>query len=122
MSLKLVEPLRELFKDEVRHLGEIMGIDKKLIWRHPFPGPGLAIRILGDVCKEKLDVLRKADKIFIEEIINAGIYNQISQAFAVLLNCKSVGVMGDCRTYENVCALRAIQTGCFMNAYKKAIL
>ena len=116
MKLKLIEPLRELFKDEVRALGQVMGIAKDLIWRHPFPGPGLAIRILGSVDEKKLDVLKRADKIYLEEIRNANIYNEISQAFAVLLDSKSVGVMGDNRTFENVCALRAVQTGDFMTA------
>ena len=110
MKLKLIEPLRELFKDEVRHLGELLGIPHDLVWRHPFPGPGIAIRVLGEVTKEQVEIARKADNIYIEEIKKAGLYNQISQAFACLLPVKSVGVMGDQRTYDQVIALRAI--GC----------
>jgi GMP synthase (glutamine-hydrolysing) len=108
MKMKLVEPLRELFKDEVRALGRELGLPEKMIRRHPFPGPGLAIRIPGDITREKLDVLRKADAIYLEEIDKAGLYDQIWQAFAVLLPVKTVGVMGDGRTYDNVCALRAV--------------
>ncbi len=108
MNLKLLEPLRELFKDEVRDLGRTLGIDDAFISRHPFPGPGLAVRILGAVDKGKADILRKADAIFIEEIQKAGLYNEIWQAFAVLLPVKTVGVMGDERTYDYVCALRAV--------------
>ena len=116
MKLKLIEPLRELFKDEVRDLGEIMGIPHDLVWRHPFPGPGIAIRILGPVSPSQIEIARKADYIFIEEIKKAGIYNNISQAFACLLPVKSVGVMGDQRTYDQVIALRAIETKDFMTA------
>jgi len=116
MKLKLIEPLRELFKDEVRHLGELLGISHELVWRHPFPGPGLAIRVLGEVTKAQVEIARNADCIFIEEIRKAGIYNNISQAFACLLPVKSVGVMGDQRTYEQVIALRAIETTDFMTA------
>jgi GMP synthase (glutamine-hydrolysing) len=116
MKLKLIEPLRELFKDEVRQLGELMGIPHDLVWRHPFPGPGIAIRILGEVTPSQIDIARKADYIYIEEIKKAGIYDQISQAFACLLPVKSVGVMGDKRTYEQVIALRAISTTDFMTA------
>lgn len=108
MHMDLVEPLRELFKDEVRVLGRELGIPEAFIERHPFPGPGLAIRIPGAVNKEKCDILRKADFIYLEEIKNAGLYNEIWQAFAVLLPVKTVGVMGDARTYEYVCALRAV--------------
>ncbi len=108
MNLKIIEPFRELFKDEVRKVGIELGVPDWFIKRHPFPGPGLAIRIIGEVTKERLDVLRNADDIFIEEITNAGLYDQIWQAFAVLLPVKSVGVMGDERTYENVCALRSV--------------
>ena len=108
MSLELVEPFRELFKDEVRAVGRALGIPDWFIDRHPFPGPGLAIRVLGEITKERLDILRKADEIYLEEIHNAGLYNDIWQAFAVLLPVQSVGVMGDERTYENTCALRAV--------------
>ena len=108
MKMKLVEPLRELFKDEVRKLGRELGLPEHFVGRHPFPGPGLAIRIPGDITKEKLDILRKADTIYLEEIRNAGLYDEIWQAFAVLLPVKTVGVMGDGRTYDFVCALRAV--------------
>jgi GMP synthase (glutamine-hydrolysing) len=108
MKLGLVEPLRELFKDEVRELGRELGLPEAFIGRHPFPGPGLAVRILGEVTSERLDVLRQADLVFLDEIRNAGVYDAIWQAFAVLLPVQTVGVMGDARTYENVCALRAV--------------
>jgi GMP synthase (glutamine-hydrolysing) len=108
MKLKLVEPLRELFKDEVRSLGRALGLPEHFIRRHPFPGPGLAVRILGDVTTERCDLLREVDAIFIEELHNHKIYDDIWQAFAVLLPVKAVGVMGDERTYENVVALRAV--------------
>ena len=108
MKLKLVEPLRDLFKDEVRDLGRELGMPKSLVGRHPFPGPGLAIRIPGAITREKLDTLRRADAIFREEIHNAGLYDAIWQAFAVLLPVRTVGVMGDARTYDHVCALRAV--------------
>ena len=108
MNLKLVEPLRELFKDEVRDLGRELGMPEEFIRRHPFPGPGLAIRIPGEITGEKLEILRKADVIYLEEIRNAGLYNEIWQAFAVLLPVKTVGVMGDSRSYDYVCALRAV--------------
>jgi GMP synthase (glutamine-hydrolysing) len=108
MNMKLVEPLRELFKDEVRELGRELGLPDAFVGRHPFPGPGLAIRIPGDITKDKCDILRKADAIYLEEIRNAGLYDAIWQAFAVLLPVKTVGVMGDHRTYEHVCALRAV--------------
>ena len=108
MKLKLVEPLRELFKDEVRALGVELGLAPAFVGRHPFPGPGLAIRIPGDITPEKVDVLQQADAIYLEEIRNAGLYDKIWQAFAVLLPVKTVGVMGDARTYENVLALRAV--------------
>ena len=108
MKLKLVEPLRELFKDEVRALGRELGLPDDLLRRHPFPGPGLAVRILGEVTRDKADVLRKADAIFLEEIRLAGLYDAIWQAFAVLLPVRTVGVMGDARTYDNVAALRAV--------------
>ena len=108
MNLKLIEPFRELFKDEVRNVGRELNIPESFIERHPFPGPGLAVRILGDITKNKLDILREADDIFIQEIKTADLYNKIWQAFAVLLPIQSVGVMGDFRTYENVLALRAV--------------
>ncbi len=108
MKMKLVEPLRTLFKDEVRELGVTLGLPKSLVWRHPFPGPGLAVRVLGDVTKERCDILREADYRFIQELRESGLYSKIWQAFAVLLPVKSVGVMGDERTYDNVIALRAV--------------
>jgi len=108
MKLKLVEPLRELFKDEVRRVGAALGVPEDLVGRHPFPGPGLAVRILGPVNKTDLEVLRKADAIFIDELRKSGLYGKIWQAFAVLLPVSTVGVMGDGRTYERVCALRAV--------------
>jgi GMP synthase (glutamine-hydrolysing) len=108
MNLKLVEPLRELFKDEVRALGKELGLADALVKRHPFPGPGLAIRIPGDITRDKLDILRKADAIYLDEIRKAGLYDEIWQAFAVLLPVRTVGVMGDERTYDYVCALRAV--------------
>jgi GMP synthase (glutamine-hydrolysing) len=117
MHLKLIEPLRELFKDEVRELGEALGLDHESVWRHPFPGPGLAIRILGEVTRERTDILRVADDILIQEIRKAGIYNNIGQAFVVLLpTVKSVGVMGDGRTYESVACIRCVTTTDFMTA------
>ncbi|EFQ97048.1 GMP synthase [Nannizzia gypsea CBS 118893] len=116
MHLKLIEPLRELFKDEVRSLGTNLGIPEDLVWRHPFPGPGIAIRILGEVTPEQIRIARHADSIFIDEIKAAGLYRDISQAFAALLPVKAVGVMGDKRTHEQVIALRAVETTDFMTA------
>ncbi|EJF64866.1 GMP synthase [Dichomitus squalens] len=116
MKLKLIEPLRELFKDEVRALGRLLSIPNHLVQRHPFPGPGLAIRILGPVTRDQVKILQQADSIYIEEIRKANLYDQISQAFAVLLPVKAVGVMGDARTYEQVIALRAVQSEDFMTA------
>jgi GMP synthase (glutamine-hydrolysing) len=116
LGFDLVEPLRDLFKDEVRKLGLELGLPEDLVWRHPFPGPGLAVRCLGEVTKEKLDVLREADAIVVNEIKAAGLYRHTSQAFAVLLPVQSVGVMGDARTYENVIALRCVDTDDFMTA------
>ncbi len=108
MGFKLLEPFRELFKDEVRAVGKELGIPDWFVNRHPFPGPGLAIRIIGEITEEKIKILQAADDIYIEEIKNAGLYNEIWQAFAVLLPVKTVGVMGDERTYDNVCSLRAV--------------
>mgnify|MGYP003343738220 FL=1 len=108
VPFELVEPLRELFKDEVRAVGRELGLPDHFVGRHPFPGPGLAIRILGDITRERLDTLRDADAIYLEEIRAADLYDSIWQAFAVLLPVQSVGVMGDARTYENVLALRAV--------------
>jgi GMP synthase (glutamine-hydrolysing) len=108
MKLKLVEPLRELFKDEVRALGRELGLPAPFVGRHPFPGPGLAIRIPGEVSHERVAVLQRADAIFLDEIRKAGLYDEIWQAFAVLLPVRTVGVMGDARTYDEVCALRAV--------------
>ncbi|HPN38997.1 MAG TPA: glutamine-hydrolyzing GMP synthase [Melioribacteraceae bacterium] len=108
MKLKLIEPFRELFKDEVRKIGVQLGIKEDFIYKHPFPGPGLAVRIIGEITKDKLDTLREADDVFISELKQSGIYNSIWQAFAVFLPIQSVGVMGDNRTYENVIALRAV--------------
>ncbi len=116
MHLKLVEPLRELFKDEVRNIGLHLGLPRSLIFRHPFPGPGLGVRILGEVSKEKADVLREADAIFIEELRAADLYDKVSQAFAVYLPVKSVGVVGDARRYADIIALRAVETIDFMTA------
>jgi GMP synthase (glutamine-hydrolysing) len=110
MRLKLVEPLRELFKDEVRVLGKDLDIPEEIINRQPFPGPGLAIRIIGEVTAERCDILRKADTIVLDEIRKAGLYTKLWQSFAVLLPVKSVGVMGDERTYENVIAVRAVNS------------
>ncbi|MGH6636310.1 MAG: glutamine-hydrolyzing GMP synthase, partial [Gammaproteobacteria bacterium] len=116
MSLKLIEPLRELFKDEVRRLGLELGLPYEQVYRHPFPGPGLAVRILGSVTKACADTLRQADAIFIQELKNAGLYDQVSQAFAVFLPVKSVAVKGDARHYDHVIALRAVETVDFMTA------
>ena len=108
MHLKLIEPLRELFKDEVRNIGKDLGIPNEILQRHPFPGPGLGVRILGDITPEKVGLLQKVDRIFIDELKNFGIYDDVWQAFAVLLPIQSVGVMGDYRTYEQAVALRAV--------------
>jgi GMP synthase (glutamine-hydrolysing) len=116
LHLKLLEPLRELFKDEVRELGLALGLPREMVFRHPFPGPGLGVRILGEVKREYADILREADAIFIEELRQSGWYDQTAQAFAVFLPVRSVGVMGDGRTYEYVVALRAVQTTDFMTA------
>ncbi|MEO6890567.1 MAG: glutamine-hydrolyzing GMP synthase, partial [Ktedonobacteraceae bacterium] len=116
MTLRLVEPLRMLFKDEVREIGQALGLPEEWVWRHPFPGPGLAIRIIGAVSEERLETLRAADAIVIDELRRAGVYREIGQAFAVLTPIQSVGVMGDGRTYANVVALRAVTTDDFMTA------
>jgi GMP synthase (glutamine-hydrolysing) len=108
MELKLIEPLRELFKDEVRNVGRELGVSETLLKRHPFPGPGLAVRILGSITQERLDILREADQIYISILEEEGIYDEIWQAFSVLIPVKTVGVMGDNRTYENLIALRAV--------------
>jgi GMP synthase (glutamine-hydrolysing) len=116
LGFELIEPLRDLFKDEVRRLGLELGLPDSLIWRHPFPGPGLAVRCLGEVTAQRLEVLRQADAIFLEELKTAEMYRQVAQAFAVLLPIQSVGVMGDARTYEDVIAIRAVETEDFMTA------
>jgi GMP synthase (glutamine-hydrolysing) len=116
LGFELIEPLRDLFKDEVRVLGHELGLPDEMIWRHPFPGPGLAVRCLGEVRLERLEVLRKADAIVLDELKKAGLYRQVQQAFAVLLPVQSVGVMGDFRTYDDVVAVRAVQTEDFMTA------
>lgn len=121
LNLQLLEPLRELFKDEVRAIGLKLGLPKAMIYRHPFPGPGLSVRILGEVKKEYINILQKADKIFIEELHKADIYAKVSQAFAVFLPVKSVGVMGDNRRYDYVIALRAVETIDFMTAHWAAL-
>ncbi|HXZ52182.1 MAG TPA: GMP synthase (glutamine-hydrolyzing), partial [Burkholderiales bacterium] len=114
--LKLLEPLRELFKDEVRELGLALGLPREMVFRHPFPGPGLGVRILGEVKREYAQLLQRADAIFIEELRRADWYDKVAQAFAVFLPVRTVGVMGDGRTYDYVVALRAVQTTDFMTA------
>jgi GMP synthase (glutamine-hydrolysing) len=116
LGFELIEPLRDLFKDEVRRLGLELGLPDRLVWRHPFPGPGLAVRCLGAVTRERLAILRQADAVFLDELQRAGLQRQVAQAFAVLLPVQSVGVMGDGRTYENAVALRAVETDDFMTA------
>ena len=116
LDFELIEPLRDLFKDEVRRLGLQLGLPEEIVWRHPFPGPGLAVRLVGEVTKERLDTLRDADAIVVEEIKAAGLYRKTSQAFAVLLPVQSVGVMGDARTYDDVVAVRSIDSEDFMTA------
>jgi GMP synthase (glutamine-hydrolysing) len=116
LHLKLLEPLRELFKDEVRELGLALGLPREMVFRHPFPGPGLGVRILGEIHKPHVELLQRADAIFIQELRQSGWYDKTAQAFAVFLPVRSVGVMGDGRTYENVVALRAVQTSDFMTA------
>jgi GMP synthase (glutamine-hydrolysing) len=116
LGFELIEPLRDLFKDEVRVVGEYLGLPEDILWRHPFPGPGLAVRIIGEVTPGRLEILRAADEILIDEIKSAGLYRKISQALAVLLPVSTVGVMGDERSYENVIAIRAVETVDFMTA------
>jgi GMP synthase (glutamine-hydrolysing) len=116
LAFELIEPLRDLFKDEVRKLGEQLGLPDDIVWRHPFPGPGLAVRCVGEVTKQRLDILREADAIVVGEIKQAGLYRQTAQAFAVLLPVQTVGVMGDARTYADVVAVRSIDTEDFMTA------
>jgi GMP synthase (glutamine-hydrolysing) len=116
LGFELIEPLRDLFKDEVRVVGEYLGLPEDIVWRHPFPGPGLAVRIVGDVTPQKLQTLRAADEILIDEIKSAGLYRKIAQALAVLVPVATVGVMGDERSYENVIAIRAVETSDFMTA------
>jgi GMP synthase (glutamine-hydrolysing) len=116
LGFELVEPLRELFKDEVRQLGIELGLPTDFVWRHPFPGPGLGVRCLGEVTPEKVAKLREADAVVVEEIRNAGLYREVSQVFAVLLPVRSVGVMGDCRTYDEAVAIRCVTTDDFMTA------
>jgi GMP synthase (glutamine-hydrolysing) len=116
LGFELVEPLKDLFKDEVRSLGEVLGLPQHMVWRHPFPGPGLAVRVLGEVTKPKLDLLRDCDEILLEEIVANNLYRSTNQVFAVLLPVRSVGVMGDGRTYDSVVAIRAVETQDFMTA------
>ncbi len=116
LGFELIEPLRDLFKDEVRQMGLALGLPEDLVWRHPFPGPGLAVRCVGPVSEERLEKLREADAILIDELRKAGLYREVQQAFAVLLPVRSVGVMGDARTYQDVVAIRAVQTDDFMTA------
>jgi len=116
MKLKLIEPLRYLFKDEVRELGATLGLPDELVWRQPFPGPGLAIRVLGEISARRLAILRNMDEILLEEIKAEGYYRKLWQSFAVLLPIKSVGVMGDARTYENIAAIRAVTSRDAMTA------
>ncbi|MBL9148939.1 MAG: glutamine-hydrolyzing GMP synthase [Phycisphaerae bacterium] len=116
LGFELVEPLKDLFKDEVRALGEVLGLPPHMVWRHPFPGPGLAVRVLGDVSRDKLDLLRDCDEILLEEIVANNLYRSTNQVFAVLLPVRTVGVMGDGRTYDSVIAIRAVETQDFMTA------
>ena len=116
LGFELVEPLRDLFKDEVRKVGEVLGLPEQIVWRHPFPGPGLAVRVIGDVTPERLRVLRDADEIVLEELIAANLYRKTAQVFAVLLPIGTVGVMGDARSYDSVIAIRAVESQDFMTA------
>jgi GMP synthase (glutamine-hydrolysing) len=116
LGFELVEPLRELFKDEVRKVGEVLGLPEQLVWRHPFPGPGLAVRVIGDVTPERLRILRDADEIVLEELVARDLYRKTAQVFAVLLPIATVGVMGDARSYDSVVAIRAVESQDFMTA------
>lgn len=116
LGFELIEPLRDLFKDEVREMGKLLGLPEQIVWRHPFPGPGLAVRCVGEVTPERLDILRRADNILLEEITAHGLYRKTAQTFVVLLPVRSVGVMGDGRTYENVVAVRSVDSADFMTA------
>ena len=116
LGFELVEPLRDLFKDEVRKVGEVLGLPESIVWRHPFPGPGLAVRIIGDITPQRLALLREADAIVLEELVTANLYRKTSQVFAVLLPIGTVGVMGDARSYDSVIAIRAVETSDFMTA------
>lgn len=116
LGFELIEPLRDLFKDEVRVVGEYLGLPEEVVWRHPFPGPGLAVRVIGEVTPQRLEILRQADEILIDEIKSAGLYRKVSQVLAVLVPVGTVGVMGDERSYENVIAVRAVETSDFMTA------
>jgi GMP synthase (glutamine-hydrolysing) len=116
LGFELVEPLRELFKDEVRQVGEVLGLPEQIVWRHPFPGPGLAVRIIGEITRERLEILREADEIVLEELIAANLYRKTAQVFAVLLPIGTVGVMGDARSYDSVVAIRAVESKDFMTA------
>jgi GMP synthase (glutamine-hydrolysing) len=116
LGFELVEPLRDLFKDEVRKLGEVLGLPDQIVWRHPFPGPGLAVRVIGAVTPERLELLRECDEILLEEIVSSNLYRSTNQVFAVLLPVQSVGVMGDGRSYESVVGIRAVETQDFMTA------
>src|SRR5690606_37858991 len=116
LGFQLIEPLRNLFKDEVRKLGEFLGLPEQMVWRHPFPGPGLAVRVLGEVTAPQLAILRDCDEILLEEIVASNLYRRTAQVFAVLLPVKAVGVMGDGRTHEQVVAVRAVESQDFMTA------
>ncbi|HLA84791.1 MAG TPA: GMP synthase (glutamine-hydrolyzing), partial [Thermoguttaceae bacterium] len=116
LDFELIEPLRDLFKDEVRQLGLQLGLPEDIVWRHPFPGPGLAVRCVGEVTRARLATLREADAVVVEEIKRSGLYRQTAQSFAVLLPVQSVGVMGDARTYDDVVAVRSIDSEDFMTA------
>src|SRR3954453_14538803 len=116
LGFELVEPLRELFKDEVRKVGEVLGLPEQIVWRHPFPGPGLAVRVIGEITPERLRVLRDADEIVLEELVSNGLYRKTAQVFAVLLPIGTVGVMGHARSYDSVIAIRAVESQDFMTA------